>query len=304
MNGVPRNNSAGRLHHILGRAYDQRGNQTIMTMWCNVLEVYPHSVVMLRAKLTEVDSLILQVRRDLAEIKSNIQVDYLSSFGPIEDVFAATNLDSNWDSLRDKLHPDGAAMARLSDSAQYLLRQRPEPSVDSNELQRLKIEVETLIREVMKSHSLDNEFRAFILDQLHVIARAMSSYAINGFDGLRKGFTDVAGALRILNPGIVSEAKGNPDGDHSSNSESEKLLLLRKVSNSVSKLGIIVWKSLKEAGKIGAIFFITGRTPDDFIKEHLPTLNPPAQQQRLENNGGEEKPRADSLPLPDPPVKT
>ena len=205
-NEVRKDNPAGRLYHILAAAQDRRGDKTVARVWYEVFDINPPSVPVLFDYLRELQKLVAETKTQLEQVEEASGLNFLKSFDQIETVVHVSNLDGPWQRYKERLNPQSDAMTRLELGAQALSGRRTEQIIDEDELSQLKGEIESLSEKIIRSDSLNDDLKAFIMEKLEGIRRAIQVYRLRGITNLRKAFEESLGGI-IVNRAEFERAK-------------------------------------------------------------------------------------------------
>jgi hypothetical protein len=102
-------------------------------------------------------------------------------------------------------------MTRLELGAQALSKRRTENEIGEEELAQLKGEIESLTEKVITSESLSAQLKAFIVEKLETIRRAIQVYRLRGIIDLRKAFEESLGGIFVNKPDF-ERAKETEEG--------------------------------------------------------------------------------------------
>lgn len=187
------NNPVGRLYKILlevqkypdnniplGRALadilgmNQRDEEEVIQAYLNLLRLFKRAREVV-AQLPDIDATL-----------------YLKPFKQLEGKFTEHHLSAPVHTF--KQHITEAVMMALQFCAHTASRFFGETEVPQEDLQKLREQVEALMDEVLSMQNFPREFRAFLLEHLDRIRRAVIYYHLHGVTSLREAFQTIVGS--------------------------------------------------------------------------------------------------------------
>jgi hypothetical protein len=191
-------NPAGRLAQALERARSlPRQDESAAKGWSTVFGLaYPEDVGELLMHAAELVALASATRRRVEAFEDEDPEVLLEHFGEVERTLSnfqtVVNLAMN--QFLDPLKPTGAHSLKLCSS--LLHRRSPEPVLSEDVAADLLDRVHALISEVLAADDLDRETKAWIVERLSEVERALRDVEIRGHRGVEESVDRLVGGLR------------------------------------------------------------------------------------------------------------
>ncbi|HEX8459097.1 MAG TPA: hypothetical protein VF656_17520 [Pyrinomonadaceae bacterium] len=206
------NNPAGRLHTLLQEAKKKEGNNNGYHLWATVFDIsqnpdepMPDEVLVeVIHRVVQMIDLISDAERTLKTIPDIDTTLYLEPYSRIRKVLRIDNLPLG--NYREHLKQiTNGDMALLAIGAVEISKHQDEPIIEEQVLDKFLEEIDALFKEVRTS-SINDKLKRFILEQLELIRRAVHEYQIGGIERLRKALAMSLGEL-ILHKDLIEESK-------------------------------------------------------------------------------------------------
>lgn len=202
-------NSAARLLALLAGTRGEQGGTPTREVWSRV---FPESSRL--ADTTRLTAAVIdlsdQVAADIRQLPGEPH-DKLLEWKPNVDrllLCSLQNGDSSWGNHSSLL--DDKTIYSLDLCATKLSAAAPERVLEADELKTFHDRIRELLREVIDS-SLEADIKAFIVDQLHEIDRALQLYRVRGIRVVTKALEAVAGQA-LANGHLANRAASTPAG--------------------------------------------------------------------------------------------
>jgi hypothetical protein len=190
-------NPAGRLSQALERARKVTQNESAAKGWSTVFGLdYPDDIGELLVHAAELIALASDTRRRVEAFEDEDPEVLLAHFGEVERTLSNFQSVANlaMKQFLDPLQPTGAYSLRLCSS--LLHRRSPEPVLSEDVAGDLLGRVHALISEVLAADDLDRETKAWIVERLSEVERALRDVEIRGHRGVEEAVDRLVGGLR------------------------------------------------------------------------------------------------------------
>jgi hypothetical protein len=191
-------NPAGRLALALDRARTRpRQDESAAKGWSTVFGVdYPEDFGDLLTHGAELVALAVATRRQVEAFEDEDPEVLLEHFGEVERTLAnfQSVVHMPMTQFLDPLKPTGAHSLKLCSS--LLHRRSPEPVLPEEVAADLLGRVHALISEVLAADDLDRETKAWVVERLSEVERALRDVEIRGHRGVEESVDRLVGGLR------------------------------------------------------------------------------------------------------------
>lgn len=232
-------NPAGRLLNILITARGQKDNIPVKQVWANVFGLKADDTGSILFMVAELINLTKNTQEEIQKLEDINHSIYLQPFKKIETAFAVANLETQWSSFKAHITQD--TIVALQFCSDTLSRKIGETEIPKEELDALLKDIELLTSSVTQSVFTD-DFKAFLIDNLENIRKAILTYRIRGANALKKVFESSIGSICLYQDQIKEENKSKPEQK-----------ILSKFFSIVSGLNTLVALALKTKELAGPI---------------------------------------------------
>lgn len=190
-------NPAGRLAEAFERARSVPQNESAAKGWATAFGLrYPEDVGELLMRAAELLSLAAEARRRVEAFEDEDPDVLLEHFGEVEGTLANFQavVSMAMQQFLDQLKPTGVHSLKLCSS--LLHRRDAEPVLAEDVAADLLSRVHDLIREVLAADDLDRETKAWIVERLAEVERALRDLNIRGHRGVEESVDRLVGGLR------------------------------------------------------------------------------------------------------------
>jgi hypothetical protein len=196
-------NTARRIRNILSALKDQATDTRTMVVWASAFQCADRpnpqfeTYRLLGIFTDQVNQLALEV-----EALDLEQEDYDETFKNLTQLVGVTNLDMPWREYQP--YVTNAMISQLGMIAQ--ISPITEPVIPLEDIEQFKEDLQNFQREVSGS-DIDNRLKAFVLQQIEIMLRAIREYPIRGVEAIKAG--DAALVTNALSEQeLIQEHKG------------------------------------------------------------------------------------------------
>ena len=202
------NNPAGRLHSLLIQGKAQTPNVHASEVWAELLNVPEDDKSLLLRRVGQVMTLPSSVKEAMSHIDDLNHDIYLKWLPRVETSFSVLNFQIQWKQFIDRF--DAEIMYGIEICADRLARERPEKTVDENQLELLLEKVNELLEE-LESTEMDNKLWFYLYDNLVRVKEGIEEYKVCGIKPLEASFERAVGNT-VLTPNIYKECQNTDIG--------------------------------------------------------------------------------------------
>lgn len=194
MDGVQVTTPASRLLVIINTMMTVPADRTCEQVWRFTFDIPDDDTVMLTRCISDVYSLIKDIRDSLLKIPTIDHKLYMESFPAIERLLDPRNLGHPWQNVLSELKKPHVLQGLKFCEAE-LKRSLPEQVIPENDLSEYLVEVQTLLADISKDSSLPAALRSLLIEQLLSLQRSIVDYQVRGAESIRRSLELAIGAL-------------------------------------------------------------------------------------------------------------
>ena len=138
---------------------------------------------------------LVQETKTAIQRLDNVDLElHLRPFRKIEKLFSNISLDASWENWQNKV--DEATLYGLQFSSDKLSRISGFTQVDSDELAKLRSDVDDLFNSVVDSQ-IPDELKMLLLRNLESIRLSLAAYRVRGIEGVREEIERALGSVLL-----------------------------------------------------------------------------------------------------------
>lgn len=201
---------AGRLYDILNRVLILKGGNTKMKdVWSTVLDIHaPDGVftTLVLYRLSGITQLVEECKKRIVQDSDIDQQLHLEPFQAASDALSHLNLEETWEQFTGRLTSEHVRAMRYT--SDYLSNDQGEGVIEEATQEELQGDIAELLERVLVAE-IPDDIKAFLVDALEDIRRALVGYRINGAEGLKTALaTSLGAAFRFSD--AMREAQEEP----------------------------------------------------------------------------------------------
>jgi len=203
---IPKDNSAGRLYHIVNVIKENHSgsNNRPFTVLAQAFNVAAADKATIIEKYAELFELVKIVKEDIATVEGINHERYLQPVNTLLEALSSIEFNSTNGLYQFIQIMNENVMTRLEFSSDMLSQKIKEDVINEDELNKLLIDVNNLIKSVSEM-KINIELKASFLKNLTNIRAAIENYSLWGSRGLQSVIESSLGSILLRNELITSE---------------------------------------------------------------------------------------------------